>query len=455
MGERELWNEKIETMSNSQIIELQTEKLRRQIRYCYDNSPLYYKKKMDDIDVEPEDIKTFEDFRKLPILLTKDDELKSQKESLDRFGHPFGLHVCATIEEIRGTSSTSGTTGTPVFYGFTQKDIETTNEALARGYWRVGIRPGDRVLHGFGMSMWVAGIPVIRSLTAMGACPIPVGAEAGAERLLLMAKLTKPTALVCTPSYAEHLIERSEAILGKGGLAELGIKRIVCAGEPGAGLPEVRKKIEESFGAKLYDSAGVPWGLWNISCDAEEYQGMHIVCEDSCIWYDIVDPNTKEPLEIKDGVIGEGVITALQQEAVPPLKYKLGDLIQIFTEPCQCGLPGKRMKVLGRADDMLIVKGINVYPPAVKNCLNAFIPRVTGHMRIVLEKPGPRVDPPLKLKVEYGEGVNPVNRDDLKKEIENQMSSILRFRPLIELLPPGTLTRDHTKKEKLIEKKYE
>jgi len=455
MHDKKLWNEKIERISDEEIIKLQTRKLRKQIKYCYENSPLYYKKKFDQIGVKPEDIKTFEDFRKLPILLTKDDERQSQEESLNKFGHPYGLHLCAPLEKVIGVSSTSGTTGNPVFYAFTEKDIRATNEALARGYWRVGIRPGDTVLHGFGMSMWVAGIPIIRALTAMGTKPIPVGAEVGTERLLLMAKLTRPSALVCTPSLAEHLISKSETVLGKGGLGELGIKRIICAGEPGAGLPEVKDRIERAFGAKLYDSAGVPWGLWNVSCDAEEYQGMHIVSEDFCIWYDIVDPGTKEPLEIMDGAIGEGLITALEQEGIPPLKYKLGDLIQVFTKPCVCGTPGKRLKVLGRADDMLIVKGINVYPAAVKNVLASFIPRVTGHMRITLEKPGPRVDPPLKIKVEYGEGLEPHILQTLKVEIEQKMSEILRFRPDIEFLPPESLERDPRKKGKLIEKLYE
>ena len=455
MVERWLWNEKVEMMSSDEIIEIQTKKLRKQIKYCYETSPLYYKKKFDEIGAKPDDIKTFEDFRKLPIMLTKDDERQSQQESLERFGHPFGLHLCAPLEKIVGVSSTSGTTGNPVFYAFTERDIRATNEALARGYWRAGIRPGDTVLHAFGLSMWVAGIPIVRALTAMGTRPVPVGAEAGTERLLLMARLTKPSAMVCTPSLAEHLIVKAEAILGRGGPAELGIRRIVCAGEPGAGLTEVKERIEKAFGAKLYDSAGVPWGLWNVSCDAEEYQGMHIVSEDFCIWYDIVDPDTKEPLEIKDGAIGEGLITALQQEGIPPLKYKLGDIVQIFTEPCVCGMPGKRLKVLGRADDMLIVKGINVYPAAIKNVLTSFMPRVTGHMRIVLEKPGPRVDPPLRLKVEYGAGMDESAIEGLKREMGQKMSEVLRVRPEIEFLAPNTLERDPTKKGKLIERLYE
>lgn len=455
MERKTLWNEKVERLSNDEIIELQTKKLRKQVKYCYDNSPLYYRKKFDAVGAKPEDIKTFDDFRKLPIMLTKDDERQSQEESLERFGHPFGLHLCAPVEEIVGVSSTSGTTGNPVFYAFTEKDIEATNEALARGYWRAGIRPGDTVLHGFGMSMWVAGIPIIRALTAMKTRPVPVGAEAGTDRLLLMAKLTRPSALVCTPSLAEHLIDKSRSILGEDGLRSIGIKRIVCAGEPGAGLPEVKERIEKAFGAKLYDSAGVPWGLWNVSCDADQYEGMHIVSEDFCIWYDIIDPDTKKPLEIKNGAIGEGLITALEQEGIPPFKYKLGDLVQVFTDPCPCGMPGKRLKVLGRADDMLIVKGINVYPAAVKNVLASFIPRVTGHMRIVLEKPGTRVDPPLKLRVEHGEDLDKPEITSLKKEIEGKMSEILRFRPDIEFIPPGGLGRDPLKKGKLIEKAYE
>jgi len=457
MKGREFWNRKIETLSPDELRKLQMKKLRKRIKYCYENSPLYYRQKFDEIGVKPEDIRTWEDFRKLPILVTKEDERASQEESLEKYGHSFGLHLCAPLKDVIAVNATSGTTGVPVFYAFTKRDIAVVNEGLARGYWTAGLRPGDSVLHAWGLSMWIAGIPHIRALEAMGIRAIPLGAESGAERFFMMAQLLRPTTVVGTPSYIEHLIDRSETKLGsREKLREFGIKKIMCAGEPGAGLPKVRERIETAFGAKLYDCAGTPWGLWNISCDAKEYQGMHVLGSDFCICpEDLIDPNTKEPIEVKDGAIGEALLTSLEQEAIPLLKYKLGDIIQVFTEPCECGRPGWRKKVIGRADDMIIVKGVNVYPASVKNLLGSFVPKVTGQMTIILDKPGPRVDPPLRIKIEQGKGIEKRQVEDLEKEIEETISKVLRFRPDIEFVPPHSLELGSTKKAKLIEKRYE
>ena len=453
MEERRFWNEKIETLSREELVELQLRKLKKQMKYCYDNSE-FYRNKFKSAGVEPKDIHTLEEFRKLPFFLSKEEERRSQEESRERYGHPFGMHLCCPVESVLGVAATSGTTGLPTFYVFTRNDMAIFNETVARTYWRVGIRPGDTVLHAYGLSMWLAGIPLVRACDSMGLKVIAVGAEAGSQRLLQFADLTKPKALLCTPGYAEHLIGKAPEILGKG-VGELGIKILVCGGEPGAGLPEVRKRLEENYRAKIYDDGGM-YGWHGISCDAEEFQGQHLVGEDYNIFHlDLVDPATGTPLEIKDGVIGECVVTALGWEASPPLRYKWGDILQVFTKDCVCGLPGHRIKYLGRADDLLIVKGVNVYPPAVKNVLEGFIPRVTGEMRIVLDKPGVRVEPPLKMKVEYGVEIRPEQLEDLKKELENKFSDVLRFSPNIELLPPNTLEKDPTKKVKLIEKRYE
>ncbi|MFX0199924.1 MAG: phenylacetate--CoA ligase family protein [Candidatus Hodarchaeota archaeon] len=269
MREKKFWNEKIETLPLEEIRKIQFKKLKKQMKYIYGNSE-YYKKKFDDCGIKPEDIRNLDGFRNLPIFVTKEEHRECQEESLKRFGHPFGTFLCAPLEKVVGVSATSGTTGLPTFYGFTKHDIKVTNEVLARGFWRAGVRPGETVVHSFGLSMWVAGIPIIRALEQMGARVIPVGAEAGSERLLQFIDQTKPTTLMCTPSYAEHLIEKTPKILNKD-IKQLGIKKIICAGEPGAGLPEVRKKIMEAYGAKIFDSAGVPWGIFNISCDCEEY----------------------------------------------------------------------------------------------------------------------------------------------------------------------------------------
>jgi len=452
--ERRFWNEKIECMPMEEIRELQLQKIKKQVKYCYDNSPLYYGEKFKAIGVEPGDIKTWEDFRKLPPLRTKAEDRISQEESLARFGHPYGLYLCVPPQQIRGVFSTAGTTGFPTFYALTEHDIGVINEVGARGLWRCGVRPGDFVLHAMGLSMWIGGIPIMRAIHNLGACPIGVGAEARSERLLMFAQLTRPKIMFCTPSYAEYLIQRAPETIGME-VKELGISRIITAGEPGVGLPEFRKKVEDAYGATMYECIGFAFSLQLVSCGTEDYHGMHVACEDYCLAYDLMDPATNQPIEIKDGAIGKQIITSLEWEAAPALRYDIGDLVQVFTEPCVCGQPGYRVKVLGRIDDMLIVKGINVYPTVVKDAIMSFVPRVTGELRIVLGEPPPRVVPPLKVRVEYGAGVDPSELEGLKVEIEQKVSDMVRTRPVVELLPPGTLERDPTKKAKLLEKRYE
>ncbi|MBI3015478.1 MAG: phenylacetate--CoA ligase family protein [Candidatus Tectomicrobia bacterium] len=461
MSEKLFWNEAAELLSGEKLQQLHWKKLKKQLAYCYENSPEFYRKKFESAGVRPNDIRSLEDFRRLPIFVTKEEDLRSQEDSLERYGHPFGLFLCAPLDEVIAVHATAGTTGRPTFYAFTRHDLQVTAEVMARGYWRAGVRPGETVLHAMGLSMWIGGIPVVQALQHMGARPIPVGAEGGSERLLQMARLTRPTTLICTPSYAEYLIEKAPKAIGAP-VGDLGLERIVCFGEPGAGLPEVRRKIEEAYGAQLYDSGQGPWGLYAISCEASvgssTYFGMHVVSQDYVIMYDLVDPQTKEPLPIVDGTIGEFVFTTLEWEASPALRYSLGDINQIFLEDCPCGVKGLRRRILGRVDDMLIVKGINVYPAAVKNVVNSFVPRVTGEMRIVLLEPPPRVTPPLRLKVEYGQNLSRTDQEILKQEMERKLSDLLRFHPEVELVSPGSLPRAADlglRKAPLLEKLYE
>ena len=451
MAEGKYWNEKVETLPIEEIRKLQFRRLRKQMNYIYDHSD-FYRNKFIKCGVKPKDIRSLDDFRNLPIFITKEEHRECQDQSLRESGHPFGTILCTPLKNVVGVSATSGTSGLPTFYGFTRHDIAVTNEVLARGFWRAGVRPGEAVVHAFGMSMWVAGIPIIRALEHMGARVVPVGAEAGSERLVQFIDQTKPTTLMCTPSYAEHLIEKTPQVLHKD-VAELGIKRIICAGEPGAGLPEVRKKIREAYGAQIFDSAGVPWGIYNISCDCNEYHGIHVVCEDYHLYYDIIDPETKKPVEWKDGATGLKLLTSLEWEAAPPFRYDSGDIIQLEIGECECGTRGVRVKFAGRIDDMLIVKGINVFPSAIRNIINSFIPRVTGVFRIILDNPPPRVVPPLKMKVEFGQGMNEGDLKGLGREIEEKMSNLLRFRPAVEFVPPESLERT-TGKVKLFEKRY-
>src|SRR5699024_9012415 len=183
-------------------------------------------------------------------------------------------------------------------------------------------------------------------------------------------------------------------------IAELGLEALFTVGEIGIGVPEIKKRIEDAYGCRVYDYLGEI----GFSCDSDEYHGVHCSSPELGTFPDeLIDPQTLEPLEITDGVIGEVVITEFQLKALPRIRYRSGDLMQVFTKPCPgCGFEGRRVKVVGRADDMLIVKGTNVFPTAIKEVITDFMPKLTGEMRIVLNNPPPRVVPPLILKVEYG-----------------------------------------------------
>jgi phenylacetate-CoA ligase len=339
-----------------------------------------------------------------------------------------------------------------VFEAFSEHDIKVESEVLARTFWRAGLRPGDYVLHVTGLSMWLAGMVPMRGYEYMGIVGIPVGAESGVARALQFASLVSPKGMFCIPSFAEHMILKAPEVAGIKA-RELGIQIIMAVGEPGAGIPETRRKLIDGFNAKVYDSTGGIWGFGAISCDSE-YRGMHLVCEDYH-YLDIVHPETKKPVDMSGGGgVGEMVHTALEWEAAPAFRYAYGDIIELTTEPCPCGMPGMRMKFIGRVDDLLIVKGVNVYPAAIKGVVDSFVPRVTGEMRILLKTPPPRVEPPLKMAVEYGLSVNRDQLEQLREEIENAISARLRVHPSVELVPPNSLVRDPSKKVKLIEKHY-
>ncbi len=447
------WNPEIEALSHEEIREIQFNKLQKQMKYCYDNSP-FYRTKFVQAGAEPGDIQSMEHFRQLPPFLNKEEDRLSQEKSRQRFGHPFGLQLCSDPKKVIATNATSGTTGNPTFYAFTEHDIAIQNEAFARGYWRTGIRPGDKVLMASGLSMWLGGTSVMRGLQGMGACPIPVGAEAGSERILKFASLTNPTAMVTIPSMALHLIDKAQGAIGKE-VGDLGIKRIVVLGEPGASIPEVRQRIEEAYGATLYDGASGIWGLHSVSCDSHTYNALHAYCEDQIILWDIVDPETKKPVKITNGAIGEQVITALDWHASPALRYAFGDIIQIYTEPCpHCGFSWLRWRIIGRTDDVLNIKGVKLYPVAFKEVIETFMPRITGEFRILLNQKPPKVDPPMKVKIEYGHQVSEEQLLLLKREIEDKCSRQLSVRPDVCLVPPHSLPKDPAKKTQFFEKNY-
>jgi phenylacetate-CoA ligase len=330
----------------------------------------------------------------------------------------------------------------------TNFDIQNLwGETMVRGAWRAGIRAEDRMLFCFALSMVVAGVTLMMGLQKLGCMAIPVGAEAKSERILLMQKLFRGTFYVGTPSLAEYLIEKCPQILDRE-VKDLGFKAMILGGEPGAGIPELKHKLENAYGCRIYD-AGAGFGF---SCDHEEYQGMHWVGDDLC-WYELVDPETKEPIPFENGARGEAVFTTLVGDGFVWMRQSMGDIHQVFTEPCPCGRTGFRYKVVGRADDMLKVKGVMVYPSHIKGVINEFVPRVTGELRIILDEKPPRVVPPLKLRVEHAEGLAGAELEALEKEIGEAMSRRLKISPKIIWAAPGSLERSHYK-GKVFEKTY-
>jgi phenylacetate-CoA ligase len=448
---------KLETMSEDKLRELQFKKLKKQLKYCYETSPFFYKTRFDAIGVKPEDIRTWDDFRNLPLYISKIDEKEAQEESLKRYNHPFGTNLCTPIEKVILLHSTTGTTGEPTFpYVYTQKDSERHHQTAGRHYWKIGLRPGERVLYAAGAAN-MAGLKIYEyALRYYGCLPLTVGAEAGTERILRIMDITKPTTLFATPPLIEYLIEACPKVLKKD-VKEFKLKRLIGSGSPGAGIPATKKKIEEAYQCRLYDSFG---GCFAVSCDVDEYQGMHLYCRDFVIFMeDMVDPQTKKPIkDIKDGTIGEVRLTNLEWEGRPFLKYSQGDIYQVFTKKCICGWDTPRVKILGRLDDMLIIKGVNVYPAAIKNVVSSFEPRTTGEIRVVLDQPPPAVPPPMKIKVEYGPDIQTEEqKKTLAQELEEALHVQLKFRAAIELIPTGSLERaaGPGAKGKLIEKTYE
>jgi phenylacetate-CoA ligase len=449
--ERTFWDQEIETMPGDEMRKLQMTRLKKQLRYNFKKS-FFYQEKFKEAGLKPDDIKSLEDLQKLP-LTTKDDLRKTQEESIERLGHPYGPNTvtCAPRDQITRINATSGTTGVPTLYTLTKHDVWIVNELNARRFWMAGIRPGHIILQGLSLSMFVGGLPLAQGIMHTGACVVPVGVEGGTKRVFDFIKQTAPNAIFATPSFGLYLIEECQKITGKKA-SDQGIKWFFTAGEPGGGNLEVRRMISEGFGgAKIFDHTGGGHSFTGATCDEPpgSYSGMHFMSEDYC-YLELVDPATKKNVEIKEGATGEIVITSLDWQGGPFMRYAYGDIIQIFTASCHCGRMSWKFKIIGRADDMLIVKGVNVYPEAIRRAILKFSPHVTGHFKILLSTPGPLVTPPLNIKMEYSPGIEEKSLPSLEEKMVVYFRENLRLSPRVIWVPPGSIPRE-TKKTKFIE----
>lgn len=427
--------------------------LKASIQYMYDNSPEYYQLRFKEAGALPGDIKTFEDFRKLPVFMDKDRERESMEASLDKYGHPFGLHVCCDPAEVVSTGGTSGTTGHPTYpYSQTAQDVALSSDVIAFMHNEiVGVGRGDRAFFLFPLGVYATSV-LIPGIRKAGILPLDIDIRLGTQPAMEMIKWTKPTFWWTGAAIVNHYVDVFKAYL-KVDPRDLGFKCLLLTGEMGAGIPDLKKKVEEAYGCRWFDFWGPSLTSISISCDSDEYHGLHNFCDDFDICYeDLIDPETREPIEVKDGAIGETVVTHLRKQASPYLRYATGDIVQVFTTECPgCGFKGYRANVIGRSDDMVTVKGVNVFGRAIKEALQKFVPKVTGLMRVVKEDPSPRVTT-LKLRVEYSEEMRN-DLDNLARDIKNRMKSELRVNPEIEWTEPGSLqTQLH--KQPLFEKRY-
>ena len=425
--------------------DLQLLKLRRRLTEAYQTAP-YWRRRLDTAGAAPDRITSLEEFAARVPVFTKDDYRAMAEANGGEMPAILADLLGPAAREMVAVAATSGTTGDPTPYPLTRRDLHLWGELTRRAAWRAGLRPGDSVLQAFGLSMFLAGVPVCMALAEMGVTAIPVGAEAGTEAILKFARLFRPKAMFCTPSLADYLIESSGA--RSTDLRSLGIEVIFVGGEPGAGVPQVRSRIEQAFGATLFDFAG---GL-GASCGLPEYTGMHWLVGDLALM-ELVDPLTHELLPFEDGAEGLAVFTPLEAPGLLGIRQSNGDLMRVHTGRCPCGQTGWRYEFIGRNDDMLKVKGVMVYPLSVDAVIQSFVPRVTGQFRIVLSEPPPRVVPPLRLRIERAPGLGGEDMRLLEADLVEEMHRRLKIRPAVEWAEPHSLPRS-TKKTQLFEREY-
>ena len=436
------FNEAIETASTQQLVSLQERKLRAQVRYLHAHSELM-REKLSSVGAAPDDVRTVEDLAQLPF--TTKEELRSSQS----IAPPLGRHVAATDGIVRVHAS-SGTTGVPSYVAVTEHDRQIWIEGVSRAYWSQGLRPTSKLAMGFGIGFFVGGIPIAEAAAKIGCLFIPVGTGAS-DRLLTASKALGADCLTCTPSYATYLIEyaRSKVNLD---VSTLGIRHLFMGAEPGGGIPEVRRGLSEAWGAQVSESVGNADVLPIHSAECEYRQGNHFLVPDFVIM-EIIDPKTGEVQSMdRPTLSGEMVFTHIDRQCVPLLRFRTYDHVEVDTRPCPCGRTGPRIRCVGRTDDMLIIRGTNVWPSAIKDVIMSMRPRTNGEVQILLEQPGPAVQPPLRLHVEGAGSASEL--DQLRKDIESQLREKLIFKSRVEIVPPGSLPR-YEMKARLIRRLYE
>jgi phenylacetate-CoA ligase len=352
--------------------------------------------------------------------------------------NPFGAHLCAPPSEIVRIYSTSGTTGTPSYIPLTAGDLDNWVTASARSYAASGVTAGQRVVTTYNAGPFAAGA-ALAAFDRIGLCHIPVG-SGNAERLVLAVERRGPEVAVLTPSYAAYLVEW--AAEREADLRGSSVERVLVAGEPGGGEPAFRAKLEDGWGARVTEAMGVGdigVSLWG---ECEQQDGMHLGAR-GFVHAELIDPETVATLEMDDGATGELVLTHLRHRAAPLLRFRTRDHVEVRTSPCRCGRTSPRVRCLGRTDDMLIVRGVNVFPSAVRDVVSGFAPDVSGHILVKPRTAGVKQEPPLPVSVELARG-RPANAA-LADAIRDRLRNLLVVQTRVDLVPWGSLERSDYK----------
>ena len=367
----------VETRPWAEQLALDDTAFREQLAYLRERSPFYREKLAGRDDVGLADI------ARLPL---------TEKRELRTSDAPLGRHLCVEPSEIVRIYSTSGTTGRPTYIPLTAQDLENWIVGSARSYAASGIEPGERIVSTYNAGPFVAGA-ALAAFDRIGLTHIPVG-TGNSERLLQAIDELRPDAVVLTPSYAAYLAERESRLVGSS------VRRVLVAGEPGGGEPRFRARLQEGWGAKVTEAMGIGdigVSLWG---ECEEQNGMHLGAR-GFVHPELIDAATAEPVPLEEGATGELVLSHLRHRAAPLLRFRTRDHVRI-TRPgtCPCGRTGPTIRCVGRTDDMLIVRGVNVFPRRSERSSSAFAPDVSGHVLVRPEAPGVKQDPPLPVTVE-------------------------------------------------------
>ena len=413
-----IWEREIEAAPWEETRRLSVAAWERQFRRIRESSP-FYARKFREAGIGNSFV-SLADLSQLPF--TTKQELK---EALDE-NPPFGSNVCVSPEQVKRVYQTSGTSGVPSVLALTRGDMETWTIMGTRTYYATGIHEHSSVLTTFGAGPFVAGHTHF-VLLRIGARSVPV-APGDTERVIFGLRAGLADTLLSTASFAQYLANRLEKTDER---VPTQLTHVVTGGEPGGGIPAIRDHIQRVLGVTVTEVMGIGDIAPSLFGECPLQQGMHF-CGSGHVWVELIDPDTQEPIEIETGAVGEMVYTTLTREAMPVVRFRGGDIARVEGTTCECGRTSFRQRVIGRRDDMFIVRGVNIYPSAILAVVGEFRPRVTGRARVVRTGPETSIEPPIPIEVEVAD--THASDQALVAEIENAIHSRLMFRSKVALV---------------------